>query len=83
MSKADKIRNYCIETYIRPSRLRNDKGVFIPVADVHNNLGLSNSYPAVCSALGSNTFEDEANIRRVYVDGPLNGVSTIFVFLFR
>jgi len=83
MSQADEIRNYCIETYVKPSRFRGDKGVFIPVADVHKNLNLSNGYPAVCSALGSNTFEDEANIRRVHVDGPINGVSTIFVFLFK
>ena len=83
MAQADDIRNYCMETYVKPSRLRGDKGVFIPVADVHKNLNLSNSYPSVCAALGSNTFEDETNTRRVYVDGPINGVSTIFVFLFR
>jgi 5-methylcytosine-specific restriction protein B len=83
MSQADEIRNYCIKTYVIPSRLRNDKGVFIPVADVHKNLHLSDRYPAVCSALGSKKFEDEANIRRVHIDGPKNGASTIFVFLFK
>jgi hypothetical protein len=83
MAQADDIRNYCLETYVKPSRLRGDKGVFIPVADVHKNLNLSNGFPAVSAALGSNIFEDEANIRRVHVEGPLNGVSTIFAYLFK
>ena len=82
MSQADEIRKYCIENYIKPYRSKGDKGVFISVGDVHKKLNLSNSLPAVCAALGSNTFEDEANVKRIHIEGPLNGASTIFTFLF-
>jgi len=83
VKQADEIRKYCIENYVIPSRLRGDKGLFIPVAEVHKNMHLSNSFPAVSAALGADTFEEEANVRRIYVDGPLNGVSTVFVFMFK
>jgi len=68
MSQADEIRKYCIENYIKPYRVKGDKGVFISVGDVHKNLNLSNSFPAVCAAFGSNIFEDEANVKRIYLD---------------
>jgi len=83
MTQADKIREYCIENYIKPARLRGDIGVFISVGEVHKNLYLKNSLPAVCAALGTETFEDEANTRRIYIDGPINGSSTTFAFLFK
>jgi hypothetical protein len=82
MSQADEIRNYCIENYIKPYRLRREKGVFISVGEIHRNMNLSNSYPAVCAAIGSQTFENDANVKRVCIDGPLNGASTIFAFIF-
>jgi 5-methylcytosine-specific restriction protein B len=81
MSKADDIRQYCINNFIKPARLKNEKGVFICVGDVHKALNLENSYPSVCSAIGSSTFEEEANVRRVDVYGPLNGASTVFAFI--
>jgi len=82
MPQADEIRKYCINNYIKPYRLKGEKGVFISVGDVHRNLNLSNGFPAVCAALGSKKFEDEANVKRIYIEGPLNGASTIFSFLF-
>jgi len=82
-SQADEIRKYCIENYVKPFRLKGDKGFFISVGEVHRNLNLSNSLSAVCAALGSNIFEDEANVKRINIDGPINGSSTLFVFIFK
>jgi hypothetical protein len=39
-----------------------------------------NRYPLVCSAIGSNRFTAMCELRRISVEGPLNGVSTLFTF---
>ena len=80
MSFADDVRQYCKETYIDPARKRGDKTVTIRSGDVHKDLNQKNRYPLVCSALGSNRFEDMCNVKRLCVKGPLSGVSTIFTF---
>ena len=82
MLQADGIRDYCIKEYIKPALLRGEKGVFISAGEVHKKLNLSQSYPAVCAALGSNKFELETCAKRVHIEGPLNGSNTIFVFMF-
>jgi 5-methylcytosine-specific restriction enzyme B len=80
MKHADEVRKYCITTYRGPARRRGDKSVVIRSGDVHNALNYKNRYPLVCSAIGSNTFEELAHIKRVSIDGPLNGANTIFKF---
>ena len=80
MSLADDVRKHCKKTYIDPARNRGDKTIEIRSGDVHKALKYKNRYPLVCSAIGSNRFEDEYNVRRICVKGPLNGVSTLFTF---
>ena len=80
MSLADDVRKYCNETYIDPARNRGNKTIEIRSGDVHKALNYKNRYPLVCSAIGSNRFEEEYNVRRMCVKGPLNGVSTLFTF---
>lgn len=80
MSLADDVREYCKITYIDPVRRRDQKTVTIRSGDVHSALNYRNRYPLVCSAIGSNRFEEICNLKRVSVEGPLNGVSTLFTF---
>jgi 5-methylcytosine-specific restriction protein B len=83
MPLADEIRKYCIDNYIMPARLRREKGVFITSGEIHRNMNLTNRLSAVCTALGSNKFEDEAGVKRVQIEGPLNASNTTFVFIFK
>ncbi len=80
MSLADDVRQYCKETYIDSARRKGEKTVTIRSGDVHNALKYRNRYPLVCSAIGSNLFEELCNVKRKSVEGPLNGVSTLFTF---
>jgi hypothetical protein len=80
MSLADDVRWYCKETYVDPSRKRGEKVVEIRSGDVHSALHYKNRYPLVCSAIGSNLFEELCNVKRKSVEGPLNGVGTLFTF---
>jgi hypothetical protein len=80
MSLVDDVRQYCKETYVDPARRRGEKTVIIRSGDVHSALNYKNRYPLVCSAIGSNLFEELCNVKRISVEGPLNGVSTLFTF---
>ncbi len=48
--------------------------------DVADALGLQKRLPAVCSALGTNTFEDECRVKRTACEGPLNGANLRLTF---
>ena len=80
MSFADEVRQYCKDTYVDPARNGGEKAVTIRSGDVHSALNYKNRYPLVCSAIGSNLFEELCNVKRISVEGPLNGVSTLFMF---
>jgi len=81
MSQADDIRKYCQEHYVTPARAAKAYSVTIRAGDVHNALRLKNSHPSVCSAIGSLIFEESLKLKRISVDGPLNGSNTLFTFL--
>lgn len=80
MSYADEVRAYCKEHYIEAARHACKKTVSIRSGDVHAALGYKNRYPLVCSAIGSNKFEEMCNVKRISVEGPINGVNTVFTF---
>ena len=80
MSLADDVRNHCRLTYVEPARKKGQTTIAIKSGDVHKDLKYKNRYPLVCAAIGSNIFEDMCNLKRLSVDGPLNGVSTLFTF---
>jgi 5-methylcytosine-specific restriction enzyme B len=80
MNYSDAVRNYCLKTYIEPARRKREKYAVIRSGDIHDALSFRNKHPLVCSALGSNKFEEMAQVKRVSIDGPLNGANTIFKF---
>jgi 5-methylcytosine-specific restriction protein B len=80
MSFADDVREHCRVNYVEPGRTRGDSTITIRAGDVHSALGYKNRYPLVCSSLGATTFEESCRVKRVAVDGPLNGANTVFTF---
>jgi len=80
MSYADDVRQYCKINYIDSARMKGIRTIKIRSGDVHSALSYKNRYPLVCSAIGSNKFEDMCGIKRIAVDGPINGVNTTFTF---
>ena len=80
MSHADDVREYCVVTYVNPARRNREKFIKIRSGDVHSAMSYKNRYPLVCSAIGSNLFEELANVGRISIEGPLNGSNTLFTF---
>ncbi|MFH1086096.1 MAG: hypothetical protein V1772_10080 [Chloroflexota bacterium] len=81
MSGSDEIRAHCRSHYIEPAIARGDYSVTIRVGDVHRDLGLRDRMPQVSAALGTDLFEQECHLRRISIDGPVNGSSALFTFL--
>ena len=80
MSHSDEVRAYCVRTYVEPARAAGRAEISIRAGEVHEALNFQNRFPLVCSALGARIFEQQARVRRLSVEGPLNGASTVFRF---
>jgi hypothetical protein len=80
MSYADEVRAHCGNSIVEPARARGEDEVSIRAGDVHQDLGYRNRLPLVCSALGAAIFEEQYRVRRIAVEGPLNGSNTLFRF---
>ena len=83
MSYADDVRTYCKENIIDRARPRGEKQVTIRAGDIHTTMGYRNRMPLVCAALGSNKFEEVAEVERVSLTGPTNGANALFTFRIR
>ncbi len=77
---ADEACEYCAEHYILPARENGQNEVSIRAGEVHSILGHSNRLPLVCSAIGASVFEEENNIRRTSIEGPMHGANTVVTF---
>jgi hypothetical protein len=78
---ADQIRAFVRDHYVRPARKAGWLAVGVRAGDVHKAMKLKAKLPAVCAALGADTFEDLCAAERVCVRGPLNGANCVFVYL--
>lgn len=76
----DAITNYVIEKYIKPARIRGDYVAGVRSGDVHKGMNKKDQLPQVCSKLGSDTFQREAKVRRIALEGPTNGANALFVY---
>ena len=77
-SKADEIRAYALERYVRPWRGSDEKRLAIRAGDVVREMGLHNATPNVCSSLASQRFQRDAGIVLVHRDGPHQSTTTTF-----
>ncbi len=80
MSRADDIRDFAFKKFIVPARKQGMRTVTIRAGDVHKDMGLYDRMPAVCSALGSKKFENQFNVNRLKMEGPLHGANALFTF---
>ena len=80
MSHSDEVRAYCSRHYVRSARISGAKEISIRAGDVHEAMGYKNRMPLVCSAIGASKFSENNALRRIAVDGPLNGANTVFRF---
>ncbi|WP_156940749.1 DUF6884 domain-containing protein [Mesorhizobium sp. LSJC265A00] len=80
MNQADRIRDFVLSAYVAPARSRRFSEVEVRAGDVHREMSLTNAMPAVCSALGSNKFEEFAGVRTIERTGPSNGSNARFQF---
>ena len=77
MALADDIRQYALYKYIRPARIAGQREVVFRAGDIHEALYLSNRFPAVSGAVGSQKFLDMANVD-MWIKPPVNGANTEF-----
>lgn len=82
MADSHEIRAHLIKTHVEAARATGQHTVTIRAGDVVNELS-GTAIPAVCGVLGSDTFEREANLKRLAIDGPVPGATTLFVFKLR
>jgi len=77
---ADEIREFAFKKFIEPARKQSKKTVQIRAGNIHKMIGLSHRMPAVSGALGSEKFEKQYNIKRIKLEGPIQGSNTLFTF---
>lgn len=80
MATADEIREYVIQTQIKPARAANRGAITIRAGDIHSAMRLQNAMPNVCSALGGRKLQNLANISLREREGPRNGANVYFTF---
>lgn len=77
-AKADGIRDYALEHYVRPWRRSGEKRLSIRAGDIVRGMRLRNATPNVCSALASRKFQREAGLVLVHREGPRQNTTTAF-----
>lgn len=80
MADSAEIRTHLMVNYVEPARARGDHTVTICAGDIVHELPSATAFPAVCGVLGSDKFEREARVKRLAIDGPVPGASTLFVY---
>ena len=80
MTQADRIREFVRDHYITPARAEGRAEITVRAGDIHRSMGLSNAMPAVCSAIGSNKFNEFARVSLHHRTGPANGANVYFTF---
>jgi len=80
MKLSDRIREFVFQEFIKPARERGEGTVTIRAGDVHSMMGLSDRIPAVCSALGTNKFQEMYQVRLIDRKGPTNASNVFFTF---
>ncbi len=80
MTQANEIREYALVAFIKPARRRGDKTVTLSSSDIHQGMGLHNSFPAVCSAIDTELFREYASVILAKRDGPKESSTVRWAF---
>lgn len=79
-SQADRIRNYVLENYISPARLRGEASVSVVVGPLNNAMGLNMAWPNICQALEGRKFLELANVPPPIAEGPKQSTTRKLTF---
>jgi hypothetical protein len=83
MRLADRIRVYGRKQYVLPARKQGLDRFSIRMGEVVRELGVGGSRaPAVCSALKTNQFLKDNNLKLVEATGPKSGQSTTVTYTY-
>ena len=75
---ANKIREYVIENYIKPARLKKEKAINIRAGDIDSGMELRQNHANVCQALRGVAFQHQADVKLMSETGPSAGGNTYF-----
>lgn len=76
----DAVRKYAKANFVTPARQKGEKRVSFTARQVHDGMGLSVSYPLVCSALDAKKFEEFARVKLTKREGVKQGASAGWTF---
>ena len=83
MKLSDTIRAHGRQRYVLPAREKRANRFSIRAGDVVNELGIGGGRaPAVCSALKTNQFLRENELRLIEATGPKSGQSTTVTYTY-
>jgi 5-methylcytosine-specific restriction protein B len=81
-NSADRIRLCARNYYVEPARENDAIGVSIRASDLSRDMGLHDAFPAICSALGGQKFQQLAQVLVPKHTLPNPSSSTIFTYQF-
>lgn len=67
---ADRIRQFVIDHYFEPARIRGETEVEVVSGTIHREMGLENAMPSVCQALDVKFFAHKAGVELIGREGP-------------
>jgi hypothetical protein len=80
MGISDNIREYVLEAIIEPARQRGLRTVKLKCGDIHDQMGLSNRHPQVCSAIDADIFQTYAKVELIQRSGPKQSNTATWLF---
>jgi MoxR-like ATPase len=80
ISDADRIRLCARNYYVEPARDNVAAEVAIRASDLSRDMGLRDAFPAICSALGGEKFQNLANVPAPKYTLPNPSSSTVFTY---
>jgi hypothetical protein len=80
MRQADRILQHVITAHFVPAWKKASPAIELRAGDLHEELGLSNRVPAVCSVLGSERLQKLSRTQLVGRRGPQQGANAVFVY---
>jgi hypothetical protein len=81
-SHAERVRQHVVDEYLSPARRRGKQTASVNVGTVQKAVHLTNRVSLVCTALESQKFLKENQLRLVSKTGPPSGQSTTVTYTF-
>jgi len=81
LSQADRVRDFVIETYIRPALERRESSVTVRAGDVASEMNIPNRQPSICSAMTGKKIEQLSGALVGSITGPNPGANCYVEYL--